>query len=159
MAVAVPPHVGTQSFEVRLEASNVWAQKNFDIIWPAAPINETPAEDNPDVSDEADEVPSTSDKSTSGWEASNGVEMLLAGLISLLIIFVIASIAKQRGDGGKPKQDWRDPSALSTFEVERELRTMPENTPAETVTVNEEQNSETELSGYDEIPAIGELFD
>jgi phospholipase/lecithinase/hemolysin len=171
----IPAHLGTQSFELRLEASHLWSQKDFEIIWPEPPAEEEPQDDKgPEPDDSADDDGANSDRAAGGWQASETVELLLIGLFSVLIFMVVASIFKG-GNRGPPRQDWRDPSALSTFEVERELRSTPNLSPENPLQVDpsesppsgdqkpspeaDQESSGETLAGYGDIPGVGDLLD
>jgi hypothetical protein len=153
---------------IRIEHLSSWAEETVSFTWPEAPVI---IADNPQPTDEeSEEVAELSDETVepTSWESSRTVNILLAILLVIGITLTIGSIIRSSKRGGKGEnwdRRWEDPLAISTLEVERELKQNPVLTTEYdevkfSKPIEAESKSEVEENiANDSVAEIGDLFD
>ncbi len=172
----IGPYDGMHGVEIRLEAmgTSVWARKDLAVTWPEEPAAPPVIEERPDETTDEPAVGagnSNNEAASEGWIASQMVQVLMAVFFMVLIMTILVAIVRQTRHPPS-ERPWADPTALSTFEVEREMRTnQPMSQPVaanftpppvaeqpveQPVEQADEQSANS--AGYEDIPSIGDLF-
>jgi len=132
--LTIEPREGEFDAIIRIEHLSSWAEKQVTIYWPEPPIQveepDNKIEDN--TSSESLDDGEENTIETESWQSSTTVDYLLAILIIIGISLTIGSIFRnsRTGRSGLSMQRmWQDPSAISTREVEIELRKNPNSAP------------------------------
>ncbi len=140
--MAIDPQDGEFEAVIRIEHLSSWAEKRVTFNWPTAPVVVEDVETEIDENTSSDQLDEGNENTieTESWKSSKTVDYLLVILLIIGITLTIGSIMRnsKRGGAGLTRQRmWNDPSSISTREVERELRKMP-NLSTNSLAINSE---------------------
>lgn len=128
--LTIEPHEGEFEAVLRIEHLSSWAEKRVTFYWPAAPVEVEELGTKIDDNTSADQLDKGNENTieTESWESTKTVNYLLVILLVIGITLTIGSIMRNSRKGGarlNQQRMWHDPSTISTREVERELKKMP----------------------------------
>jgi len=144
--LTIEPHDGEFEAVLRIEHLSSWAEKRVTFYWPAAPVEVEEPGTEIDDNTSSDQLDKGNENTieTESWESSTTVNYLLVILLIIGITLTIGSIMRNSRRGGarlNKQHILHDPSTISTREVERELRKMP-NLSTDSLVISSDSNSQ-----------------